>query len=44
MRKRYEVLAKHIVNIDDTFASEEEVIELMKARTQKIPKVVVEAV
>jgi hypothetical protein len=37
MRKRYDVLAEHLVNINGTFASEEEAIELMKQRTAYIP-------
>jgi fatty acid desaturase len=37
MRKRYDVLAQHLVNINDTFASEEEAIDLMKQRTAFIP-------
>jgi hypothetical protein len=40
MRKKYDVLAKHLVNINDTFASEEEAIELMKQRTMYIPETV----
>ncbi len=38
MNKRYDVLAKHLVNINNTFSSEEEAIELMKLRTKKIEK------
>jgi hypothetical protein len=37
IRKRYDVLAEHLVNINDTFASEEEAIKLMKQRTAFIP-------
>ena len=38
MARRYDVLAKHVVNINgNTFANEEEVIALLKARTQRIP-------
>lgn len=33
MRKRYDVLAQKVVNINGTFASEEEIIALMKERT-----------
>lgn len=40
MNKRYDVLAKHFVNIHDTFQSDEEVIALLKERTQKIPAMV----
>ena len=35
MTKRYDKLAKHVVNVDNMFASEEEAIALMKARTRK---------
>lgn len=38
MRGRYDVLAAHFVNIDGMFDSEEEVIRMLKHRTQKIPK------
>lgn len=37
MRKDYEKLAEYVVNINNTFASKEEVIELMKHRTRRIP-------
>lgn len=37
MRKKYDKLADHIVNLDNMFSSKEELIELMKYRTQKIP-------
>ena len=36
MRKRYDVLAKHVLNIDNTFSSDEEIIALMRERTQYI--------
>jgi hypothetical protein len=36
MTKRYDKLAKNLVNIDGTFKSEEEAIALMKERTRKI--------
>lgn len=36
MRKNYEKLADHVVNINGTFESKEEIIALMKSRTQKI--------
>mgnify|MGYP001461225796 CR=1 FL=1 len=36
MTKRYDKLAKHVVNLNNTFSSEEEVIALMKERTKKI--------
>ena len=35
MTKRYDKLAKHVVNVDNMFSSEEEVIALMKERTKK---------
>lgn len=35
MTKRYDKLAKHLVNVNNMFASEEEAIALMKARTRK---------
>ncbi|MFZ9388524.1 MAG: fatty acid desaturase family protein [Chitinophagaceae bacterium] len=35
MTKRYDKLAKHVVNVDHMFASEDEAIALMKARTKK---------
>lgn len=38
MKKDYETLASHVVNINNTFSSKEEIIELLKARTQKIPE------
>ena len=37
MGKNYEKLADHVVNIDNTFSSKQEIIELMKYRTQYIP-------
>ena len=45
MLKRYDVLAKKIVNINNVYQSEEEVIAFLKERTRKIEKteVVVEA-
>jgi fatty acid desaturase len=36
MNKDYKKLAHHVVNINGTFASENEAIDLMKARTRKI--------
>lgn len=36
MRKRYDLLAKHFVNIGDRFRSDEEVIAFLKKRTKKI--------
>lgn len=38
MRKRYDKLAQHFVNINDRYKSDEEVIEMLKRRTQKIPR------
>jgi len=35
MTKRYDKLAKHVVNVDNMFANDEEVIALMKERTKK---------
>jgi fatty acid desaturase len=37
MRKRYDLLANHFVNLGNRFSSDEEVIELLKRRTLKIP-------
>ena len=37
MRKRYDLLAKHFVNIGDRFANDEEVKAFLKSRTRKIP-------
>jgi len=36
MTKRYDKLAKNLVNIDNTFSSEEEAIALMQERVKKI--------
>jgi hypothetical protein len=36
MGKRYDKLAKHLVNIDGAFKNEEEAIALMKERAKKI--------
>ena len=36
MNKRFDKLADHIVNIDNTFSSQQEVVELLKARTERI--------
>ncbi|NNC94507.1 MAG: fatty acid desaturase [Chitinophagales bacterium] len=38
MRKDYKSLAANTVNLNNRFASEEEVIEMMKIRTRKFPK------
>ncbi len=37
MRKRYDVLANHFVNVGGQFANDEEVIEHLKSRTVPIP-------
>ncbi|MCD6063622.1 MAG: fatty acid desaturase [Flavipsychrobacter sp.] len=37
MRKRYDLLARHFVNLGDRFASDEEVMEFLRSRTSKIP-------
>lgn len=37
MGKRYDLLAKHFVNLGDRFKSDEEVIEFLKARTRRVP-------
>jgi len=39
MRKRYDLLAKNFVNINNTFKSDEEVIDLLKERTKKFDEV-----
>lgn len=36
MRKRYDLLAKHFVNIGNVYSSDEEVIAFLKSRTQRI--------
>jgi hypothetical protein len=36
MRKRYDLLARHFVNIGDRFNSDDEVIVFLKSRTQKV--------
>jgi len=41
MTKRYDKLADNIVNINNTFASKEELIALMKERTKKFPNEVI---
>jgi fatty acid desaturase len=38
MRKDYNKLASHLININGTFESDEEAINLMKKRTAKMPK------
>ena len=37
MRKRYDLLARHMVNVNGAFASDEEAIALLRRRTQRIP-------
>lgn len=37
MRKRYDLLAKHFVNLGDRFANDDEVISFLKSRTERIP-------
>lgn len=37
MGKRYDLLARHFVNIGDRFGSDEEVIAFLKSRVEKIP-------
>lgn len=44
MRKRYDRLARHFVNVQDTFANDAEVIALLKERTRRVPKNVALAV
>ncbi|QIP17154.1 fatty acid desaturase [Spirosoma aureum] len=36
MRKRYDVLASHMVNVNNAFADEDEAIALLRRRTQRI--------
>ncbi|MDO1449863.1 fatty acid desaturase [Rhodocytophaga aerolata] len=36
MRKRYDILATHVVNIENTYSSHEQIIALLKQRTQQI--------
>jgi hypothetical protein len=38
MKKNYQKLASHVVNINGMYQSEEEIISILKARTKKIPK------
>ncbi len=37
MRKRYDLLARHFVNIGNRFASDDDIIAFLKIRTTKIP-------
>lgn len=39
MKKDYETLSNHVVNINNMFASKEEIIDLMKERTRRVEKV-----
>lgn len=43
MQKRYDVLVKHLVNIDGTFKSDEEAIAFLKERTQRIGTPILQA-
>ena len=36
MRKRYDLLAKHFVNLENKYSSQDEVISFLKSRTRKI--------
>ena len=38
MNKRYDELADHVVNINGAFQSKEEVVAILKDRTEKIPE------
>jgi fatty acid desaturase len=38
MRGRYDLLARHFVNLGDRYASDEEVIGLLRSRTRRIPR------
>ena len=37
MRKRYDLLAKHFVNLGDRFSTDKEIIGFLKSRTKRIP-------
>ena len=37
MNKRYDVLAQHVVNVNNTFRDEAELITVLQSRTQRIP-------
>ncbi len=39
MRKRYDLLAKNFVNINNAFTSDEEIIALLKERTKKFNQI-----
>jgi hypothetical protein len=36
MGKRYDLLARHFVNLDDRYANEAEVIALLRSRTRRM--------
>lgn len=38
MRQRYDLLARHVVNIGNTWQSEAEIIQMLKKRTTRIPR------
>jgi fatty acid desaturase len=42
MRGRYDLLARHFVNLGDRYASDEEVIALLRSRTRRLPRPVPE--
>lgn len=44
MRRRYDRLAQHMVNVNDAFADEQEAIDLLRSRTKRIPLAVAEPV
>ncbi|PRY43121.1 fatty acid desaturase [Spirosoma oryzae] len=44
MRRRYDRLAQHMVNVNGAFADEQEAIDLLRSRTQRIPLAVAEPV
>ena len=39
MLKRYDLLAKHFVNLDNRYSSDQEVIEFLRSRTRPIRQV-----
>jgi fatty acid desaturase len=44
MRKKYEKLARHLVNINGMYSSEKEAVALLKSRTQKVQQVKIDTV
>jgi fatty acid desaturase len=38
MRKRYDLLAKNFININNTFESDEEIMQMLRSRTQKFDR------